>query len=102
VTGPDGIYLTKIYERPVRGPKVGDAMRGASAGVAAVGGEPRLREESRPVVVRGIDDLIADGRAETAGIAACIQNDGGAGVSGVDVNALELAAVPVEIVGPLA
>ena len=45
MSGPDGIDLSKTDERPVRGPQVGEAVRGTSAGVAGVAGEPRLGEE---------------------------------------------------------
>src|SRR5215831_11801181 len=73
----------------------------AAADVTSVRSKPGLLKQARAVVVSGISQLVADRRAERTGIATSVQNDWSAGIARVAIDSLQLAAVPVEVIGTI-
>src|SRR5207245_1223119 len=63
--------------------------------------EPSLRELRGTKVMRGVDELIGDGCPQARGTPTRIEHNRSAGVVGVAVDALQLAAPPVVVIGPI-
>src|SRR5207245_357881 len=72
VSRPDWVDLADVDKGPVRGPDIGEAVRGTSGDIASVSGKPRLHEQTRAVIVGGINELVIDCYAQARGTSTCV------------------------------